>query len=184
MIRLTIRVILIIAAGVFFLWLFDQNLPVAGVKIITYTFNEVGGPVSEPYPRDRVQNETATASTGSSIRMVEEPLYFDVRSRVDYESADITLYLRNNSSRQVQLGARVFGDTWQTVIPSDQRRATAAEGWDTINAQFDLRTVPRHQNKYTFVISAPGLRYEADSKESIYLSHADIHLLRKPLFKK
>ncbi|MBI4250458.1 hypothetical protein HY622_02615 [Candidatus Uhrbacteria bacterium] len=176
-----IRAVLILIAATFFAWLFDQNIPVAGVKNITYTFSEVGGPVSEPYPRDRIARESAGLQKDRPISMVEDPLYFDVHSRIDYETADIVLYFHNESVRSVQLGMRVFGDTWKTVIPSDQSRGTSGE-WDTISAQFDLRDVARFQNKYTFLLSAPGLRYDPNGNESLTISRADIHLTRKPLF--
>jgi len=178
---LAIRAVLILIAAAFFFWLFDQNIPVAGVKNITYTFSEVGGPVSEPYPRDRLQRETGGQQNDRPIRMVEDPLYFDVRSRIDYETADIVLYFRNESARPVQLGMRVFGDTWRTLLPSGQSRSKAGE-WDTIHAQFDLRSAPRFQSKYTFLLSVPGLRYDPNGKESLTISRADIRLTRKPLF--
>lgn len=182
MIRIAIRMALIIVASGFFLWLFDQNIPFAGVKKITYTFSEISGPVSEPYPRDRTHKELVGTDGTQTIRMVEDPLYFDVRSKVDYEYADIILYFRNESDRPAQLGMRIFGDTWKTIVPSGQRSGSAEGGWNTIQARFDLQQVPRYQNTYTFLISVPGLRYESKDNESLVLSHADIRLIRKPLF--
>ncbi|MBI2483731.1 hypothetical protein HYV71_00925 [Candidatus Uhrbacteria bacterium] len=183
-IRVAIRAALFIAAALYFAWIFDQQIPFAGIKKITYTFSELSGPVSEPYPRDRTQRVGIARDGSVPVRMVEDPLYFDVRSRVDYESAEISLYFRNESNKQARLGMRVFGDTWQTVIPPGQTIEAAASAWDAIHARFDLRSIARRQNKYTFLISAPGLRYQNDNGESLLLSHADIRLIRKPLFGK
>ncbi len=158
----------------FFLWVFNQNIPLAGTKIITYNFRELNGAVSELYPRVRtIDPSQEPQKEGRTI--IEDPVYFDVRTRVAYEKALVRMWYKNRSGREVSLGLRIPGTDWKNVVASSPQKSREGE-WEIIEAEFDLSGIPLVQNKYTFLISIPGLQYDSRQKETVIAWRADITL--------
>lgn len=168
------RTFLIVCVVSFFLWIFDQNIPFAGKKNITYNPNKLHGAVSELYPLARVLNPSQE-SQNEGRTIIEDPIYFDVRTRVAYRGAHLKLSYQNTSSHSVSLGMRIHGSEAKNILA--QKITRDRDGvWETVEADFDLSVVPLLQNKYTFLISIPGLEYEGLQKETILAHRINITL--------
>ncbi|MBI4272649.1 hypothetical protein HY621_02250 [Candidatus Uhrbacteria bacterium] len=164
----------------FFLWVFDQNIPFAGTKEITYNFRELNGVVSELYPRARAVNPSEeTEKEGRTI--IEDPVYFDVRTRVAYEKARVVVWHKNGSGREVSLGVRIPGTEWKNIVSDSPRRSHDGD-WEILEEEFDLSEIPLTQNKYTFLISIPGLEYDSAKNETVIAARTYITLTRKSLW--
>ncbi len=174
------RIFLIACVIGFFLWIFDENIPFAGIKIITYNFRELNGAVSELYPRARTL-AVAQELQNDGKTVIEDPVYFDVHTRIAYERARVKMWYKNRSAREVSLGLRIPGIEWKNIVANSPQRSRDGE-WETIEAEFDLSGIPLLQNKYTFLISIPGLQYDNTEKEKVIAAHTLITLQRKSLW--
>ncbi len=172
--------LLILCVVGFLVWVFDQNIPVAGTKILTYNFKDLSGAFSELYPRDRVAPDDEQTKDLKVKRITEDPVYFDVRTRMPYERATLRVEYQNTTSREVSLGIRIPGQEWKTALNRDGKRSKQGE-WEVIESSFDLSKIPLHQNKYTFVISIPGMEYDKPEIGSLLASRAVVTLQRKSL---
>ncbi len=175
------HIVLILCVVGFFVWIFDQNVPVAGTKLLIYNFKDLSGVFSELYPRDRVAPDDEQTKNLRVKRIIEDPVYFDVRTRVPYEQATLRVEYQNTTTKQVSLGIRILGQEWKTSLDQNGKRSKQGE-WEILESSFDLSTVPLYQNKYTFVISIPGMEYDKPEVGSILVSRATITLQRKSLF--
>lgn len=163
---------------VFFGYVFNQHIPFTGVRIISYTFDRPHGAIGIFRPPARY--ELVEGEKGRSIaKIIEDPVYFDIKNIAPYRSAEISFTYQKHTSRSVQLAAKpVSGGEQFTIIPF---REDKMGDWMIGTADVDLSAVSRQNSKYTFALSIPGLVANA-SDEYVLVSRMNIRLERSPLF--
>lgn len=163
---------------VFFGYVFNQHIPFTGVRIISYTFDRPHGAIGIFRPPARY--ELVEGEKGRKIaKVIEDPIYFNIKSILPYHSAKISFTYQKHTSRHAQLAAKpVSGGEQFIIIPF---REAKIGGWTIGTADVDLSAVSRQNSKYTFALSIPGLVANT-SDEYVLVSRMNIRLERSSLF--
>lgn len=150
----------IIVGGVFlyFLLLLNAHIPFAGTKEFTYTFGELNGTLTALQPLARVEGVVGDRSAGPQL-VREDPVYFDIRTRIPYDTATFQLEYQNKTPFPVSMGIKKGDEAW-SFATTPFARTQKSDGWEQGILTLDLSQGVRSGNKYTFVISIPGLTIE------------------------
>jgi hypothetical protein len=161
------------------LYILNYHIPFSGVKEIRYNFRAPDGTVSHVYPVARVKD--MARQDGRTYRaMIEDPVYFDVRTVAPYDTARIDLVYQNTTRTPLQIGMKLqSGETAFDLKPLQDERKEGQ--WTRGTAQFDLSRASYYNSKYTFAFSVPGLRAEQVDTGEIRLSQMVFTLERPPL---
>lgn len=163
---------------VFFGYIFNQHIPFTGVRMISYTFDRPHGAIGifrPPVRYELIDSE----KTGKIAKIIEDPVYFDVKSSVPYRTASFSFAYQKHTSRTVQLAMKPASSGGRFIlIPFREEKKG---DWTIATAHVDLATASRQNSKYTFALSIPGL-VANDSNEYVLVSHMNIRLERQPLF--
>ncbi len=175
---LTHRFALAIAAILFVAWIFDQHIPFAGVRVIEYTSGVQNGVVTRPHPLDRVR----TDEEKKIERLIEDPVYFEVKAPVSYNRATIRVRYQNRTAIPIRMGLLRNANP-NDVLFSPLIEAGKDGEWSIATAQVDLSKTQRINGRYHFLFSMPGVRFERPENGYLVLSHVTLRLEREPLFR-
>lgn len=161
------------------LFVVNYHLPFSGSKKITYDFRGPDGTISHVYPVARVRD--IARGDGRTYRpMIEDPVYFDVKTRVPYRAARIELIYENTTSIPLAVGMKLSDGGSPFDLRSFEN--IIQEGrWSRGSASFDLSRASYYNGKYTFAFSVPGLRTERTGQGEVRLSQMRLILERSPL---
>jgi len=97
------KIIVIVLPAVLLFWLIKKDLALDGSVEFNYDFNRLSAGITELFPADRVvKNE------GRGVRVVAEPVYFEVRLPQTFETAKIELTYQSSDLSLLQLGLRTL----------------------------------------------------------------------------
>lgn len=163
---------------IFFGYVLNQHIPFTGVHVISYTFDRPDGAIGVFRPS--VRYEFITSDKGGKIaKVIEDPVYFDVKSIIPYQSAVISFVYQNHTSRLVQLAMKpANGGEQFSIIPFLEEKKG---DWIIGTANVNLTAASRQNSKYTFALSIPGLVANS-SNECVLVSRMEIRLKRQSLF--
>ncbi|MBI2644970.1 hypothetical protein HYW94_02220 [Candidatus Uhrbacteria bacterium] len=178
-VRLFVRICLFFGILIFFVWIFNENIPIAGIKKITYTFGTPHGMVSQLRPMARLGEQGR--ENGISYQSIkEDPVFFDIRTPISYDMLSVEIAYKNTTNKQFGLGIRQFlVQTDFFITPFEP--AGMRDGWSIGKAEISLKDIRRMPGKYSLSLSVKGLKYYPDRIESVRVSHMQITLTRKPL---
>lgn len=159
------------------LFIVNYHLPFSGAKKITYDFRGPDGTVSHVYPVARVR-DIARADGRTYRPMIEDPVYFDVKTLVPYKAARIELVYENTTSIPLAVGVKLPDAGPPFDLKSLENR-TQEGRWSRGSALFDLSRASYYNGKYTFAFSVPGLRTEDTGQGEVRLSQMRL-LLERP----
>lgn len=159
----------------FIFWILDQHIPFAGKRVIEYTSGELNGIVTRPHPQDRVH----TDEKRHLEKFIEEPIYFEVKTTLDYDAVTILVRYQNHASVPVQLGLKRSDRPGDVLLSPIQNQGSDGD-WSLGKASFSLRDIPRIGGRYSFLFSMPGVQIEHPERGSVLLSHMTLTLNRKP----
>ena len=162
----------------FFSYLLHAHIPFTGTKTIVYTSDALHGQIGRLRPLDRIPQDTL--ANGRHIdRMVEDPVYLDLKTIVPFDKARLSVFYKNETPYALSLGVNAAEKGWN-IQTKELEIEEGEDGWTIGSSEFDLTAVQRRKEVYQFLISAPGLRYEKH-EGSIFISKIIIHLQRKPV---
>ncbi|MDP2630517.1 MAG: hypothetical protein Q8P56_03860 [Candidatus Uhrbacteria bacterium] len=170
----------IAVAGVLFSIL-NYHIPFGGEKNIRYTFDGPSGMISFVYPVSRVRDRERAQDGAPFIRMVEDPVYFDVTTSVPFDTATLDVTYENTSPIPLQMGAKQKEGDTPSILLKQFEQISRTGNWSNGTVSFDLRTSNRYNGKYTFVFSVPGLVTEKNVPGEVRLSEMTLRLKRKSL---
>ncbi len=154
----------------------NQHVPFTGVKTIKYTFDRPHGAVG--IFRPPVRYELVENGPNRIAKIIEDPVYFDVKTSVLYKNATIRFNYQKHTQKKTQLAVRVWQDGVKfSTIPFEE---TVVGDWVQARATVDLGMAMRENGKYTFALSIPGLIAHI-SDEYILVSDMTIQMVRQPL---
>lgn len=163
------RLVLAVGVGGIVFSIFTYHLPLSGVKRVYYDFRAPDGTVSHLYPVARVRD--LVSQGGKTYRpMIEDPVYFDVKTAVPYKTARIDLVYENRTSIPLRIGMKLPEGGPAFELKALERGSVA----------FDLSRASYYNSKYTFVFSVPGLRTENTAAGEVRLAEMTLTLERKP----
>lgn len=168
-----------IAAAFMIVGVMNYHVPFSRVKTIEYSFRGPDGTISHVYPVARVR-DVARADGRTYRSMIEDPLYFDVRTLLPYGKARIELVYRNKTAVPLKIGVKLKnGETAFDIKPF--ANITKDGEWSRGEVAFDLSPASYYNSKYTFAFSVPGLRAESAAAGEVRLSQMTLTLERDPI---
>lgn len=163
---------------VLFLYILNSNIPFAGKKILTYTFEKPHNVISHFRPWVRYQEVEEKSEEKKVIKIIEDPVYFDIWTPVPYRKVRIELMFKNVSKAPLSIGLRRSPSQWDILL--QPIIVVRKEGeWTIGYGEFDLSDIPLQYQKYTFLISAPGLIVEKPEYGYVFLARERIILERE-----
>ena len=167
-----IRSILLIAAGVLFVYLLWMNFSPLGEQTITYSFKE--SPFTAGLrPSTRIQKIECQKNIGRSQVISSDPIYFDLLLPRRFQSVKLEIQYQDPSQEEIKVGIRV-GDEWQYFEETLIRHQTNS-AWTTGTAVLNLKIANIQANKATFVLSAKHIK---DNSETIKIREIKFLLSR------
>ncbi|MEK7648530.1 MAG: hypothetical protein AAB400_01295 [Patescibacteria group bacterium] len=167
------RISIALAIVLFVGYIVHQHIPFTGVRVISYTFDRPHGAVGVFRPP--VRYELVEHGKRRIAKIIEDPVYFDVKTSVVYASADIMFTYQKHTMRTTQLAVREWQDGWKFSTQPFTEKLVG--DWVEARAHVDLSSAVRENGKYTFAFSIPGLVAGA-SDDSILISDMTITLIR------
>lgn len=182
MVRLLVlwRILLAIAVLVLCAYIVNYHFPFSGMKTIETDFRAGKGIVSYLYPVARVRDMAVT--DGRSYRpMVEDPVYFDVRTIVPHERVRIILIYNNTTGVPLKIGMKLPEGTGADFELHALENEVKEGEWTRGEVLFDLSRASYYNSKYTFAFSVPGLRTEGVGAGEVRLAQMTLTLERDPI---
>lgn len=174
------RAVLVVGvAGILFSVL-NYHIPLSGEKNTRYTFDGPTGMISFVYPVSRVRDRERAEDGALFIRMVEDPVYFDVLTSVPFDTATLEVTYNNTSSIPLRMGVKQKEGEMPSILLKDFEPVSRAGNWSKETVSFDLRTANHYNGKYTFAFSAPGLVTEKNIPGQLRLAEMTLRLKREP----
>lgn len=177
--RVLWRCVLAVAVVALVLFIANYHLPFSGVKKITCDFRGPDGTISHAYPVARVR-EMARADGRTYRPMIEDPVYFDVKTLVPYRAAHIELIYNNGTVVPLKIGVKL-PDGGPPFDLKSLENITKEGRWSRGSASFDLSSASHYNGKYTFAFSVPGLRTERTGQGEVRLAQMRLILERPSL---
>lgn len=177
--HLLFRVFLFAVSVIFFGWILNENVPIAGIKKIMYTFGTPNGIVTQLRPMARL-GQNGIENGISYQKIIEDPVYFDVRTPITYDTMSVEVLYKKHTSRQFGLGIKQFPTQISFFTAPFVSVGTEGE-WNMGRVEIPLQGIDRMPGKYSLSLSLQGLEYNPKSDEYILVSRAEITLKRKPL---
>ncbi len=171
------RICIALVIVCYFGYILNQHIPFTGIHTISYTFDRPDGAIGVPRPPARF--ELIRDDSGKQIaKVIEDPLYFDIKTLVSYQLAKISFSYQKHTNRTVQLALKSSetGQQFTTMRFSEKRDGE----WTIGTADVDMNHMVRQNGKYTLAFSVPGLIANT-SDDYILVSRMDITLVRKSL---
>lgn len=171
------RTFIVLAVLVFFGYILNQHIPFMGVHTISYSFDRPNGAIGVFRPSVRYELISGEGNK-KMAKILEDPVYFDIKSIVPYHSAHFSFMYKNNSSHHVRLAYKSMqlGKQFK-IVPLYEK---ILGEWTVGSADVELIDAARENSKYTFAFSLPGL-VANKSDEHVVVSRIDIRLVRKSL---
>jgi hypothetical protein len=167
-----VRLVLLVTAGVLFVYLLWMNFSPLGEQTITYSFEE--SPFVEGLrPSTRIQDIECQKNIGCSQVIFSDPIYFDLLLPRRFQSVKLEVKYQDPSEEEIRVGVRV-GDEWQyyeETLVTQQTDNT----WTTGVATLNLKIATIQANKATFVLSTKHIK---DNPETIKIEEIKFHLKR------
>lgn len=166
--------VVIFCAGVFFIvWIFDQHIPFAGVRVIEYTSGVPNSIVTRPHPLDRVE----THEKEHVEKIIEDPVYFEVKTSVPYERVTLIMRTQNHATVPLKVGLK-RSEQGNDVSIQPLLHDKSDGDWSIDHVSFDLAGSLRVSDRYYFLLSLPGVQYEYPERGYALLSTMTITLER------
>ncbi len=178
-IRWYVRGLLFLGVVTFFAWIFNENLPIAGIKKIQYTFGTPNGSITQLRPMARL-GEHGNEDGISYQKIIEDPVYFDMRTPVTYDTMIGEIVYKKHTLKEFRIGIKQF-PTQTNFFTVPFTSVSTQGGWIKGRAEISLKEIQRLPGKYSLSLSIPGLAYRPNSDEYVLVSNAQITLQRKPL---
>lgn len=169
-----------VVVGILF-FVLNYHIPFSGEKNIHYTFDGPLGMVSFVYPVSRVRDREQAEDGVKFIRMVEDPVYVDVTTRIPFDMVTLEVTYDNTTDIPLAMGIKQKEGSSPSILLKEFESVSRVGNWSKGTVSFDLRSANHYNGKYTFVFSAPGLVTEKSISGDIRLSEMTLHLKRKPL---
>ncbi|MEK7618756.1 MAG: hypothetical protein AAB416_00770, partial [Patescibacteria group bacterium] len=133
----------------FFLWVFNAHVPFTGVTELEYTAGNLSGRITRLHPLDRVR--LALNQDGRTIaeNLIEDPVYFEVKTAVDFRRAQVTFFYQNRSGSQIGIGIR-RGSDYKSFDITPLKSVGSQGAWTIGEATLDLTGARRERNRYHF----------------------------------
>lgn len=176
-IQIATRIILVLGVLIFFGSIFNGHVPFTGIKHIEYVFDHPHGSIGVMRPPVRYRVERDGDYT--SARILEDPIYFDIRTSIPYKRMVVVIRYRNESTLPFRIAVRSTQHGWSFVSHEFVSREDGE--WMIGMADIDLSLAVRHNGKYTFALSVPGLVLETGNGASVLVQSLSIDLYREPL---
>lgn len=157
----------------------NAHFPFSGVKILATDFSASKGIVSHLYPVARMR-DMAYANGRAYRPMIEDPVYFDVKTVVPYRTARIELLYDKRTVIPLKIGMKLSKGTDARFELKPLENETREGTWTRGEVSFDLSDKSTYNSKYTFVLSLPGLLTEKPDSGELRLSHMTLTLEREP----
>lgn len=168
------RVIITILVVGYFGYITHQHIPFTGVRTISYTFDRPDGSIGIFRPPVRYEL-IETGKEGVVAKVLEDPVYFDIKTLVSYRQAHIVFRYQKHTTRTVQLAVKSsLQDKAFATVPFQEQ---ADSDWIVGSADVDLTSASRQNRRYTFALSIPGLVAHT-SDDYILVSRMDVRLTR------
>lgn len=158
---------------------FAYHIPLSGEKDVHTAFDGPKGSISFVYPVSRVKDRERGEDGVSFIRMVEDPVYIDVHTRVPFDSARLDVTYINTTSIPLQMGIKLQEGSNPAILLKSFEHISQKGNWSRASVSFDLTRAKRYNGKYTVVFSAPGLVTEKNIPGELRLAEMTVHLKRK-----
>lgn len=158
----------------------NAHFPFSGVKILNTDFSAGIGIVSHLYPVARMR-DMAYANGRAYRSMIEDPVYFDVKTVVPYRTARIELVYDNRTAIPLKVGMKLPKDADARFELKPLNFQEVQGVWTRGEVSFDLSDASTYNSNYTFVLSLPGLLTEKSDTGELRLSHMTLLLEREPL---
>lgn len=177
--RYVVRGLLFFASVAFFLWIVNENIPLAGIKKIAYTFGTPNGIITQLRPMARL-GQSGVENGTSFQKIIENPVYFDVRTPVTYDTMVVEVLYKNHTSHELGVGIKQFWTQTDFFVTPFKEIGTQGE-WKMGRAEISLKGIRRLPGRYSLSLSLPGLVYRPDNDEYVLVSRAQIVLKKEPL---
>ena len=161
-----IRLIIIAAPVILFVFLFYRYLIPSGKLAVNYDFCNESPFISRLSPDGRVlpiEKEQAFCQQ----KMVIDPVYFDVRLPQSFRQAEIFLEYKKPPEQSLMLGVRNSLDAWSWQV-KDVVGYVDQSGRSYAQVFFDLQGAVLENKRLRFIISSPGL--ETKNQEITFYS--------------
>lgn len=165
-----------IALSAFSIFILNANIPFAGTITFEYNGGELHGNIGRLRPLDRIEYEESRKKE-KPLRIVENPVYFDVRVPIAYDRAHIQVVYRNHSPYRMAAGQRL-SDRDARVILRELHTIKEDGGWTRGIVSFDLLEQKVSGKPYTFLLSIPGMRIQRREQEFIEIRTIRVELER------
>lgn len=156
----TIKIVLILAAIGLGLWLINQNYPSSGQLQIEAVLGKDSPMISRLGPAVRVKIEKDYA------RVLETPIYFDLRSLPWFKQAQLELIFSKQGLALEGIGGQT-AKGWQYDVQKPILMTDLGAGWQQAVFNFDLTKIYQQKNIRRFIISTQPTRGEGDSSLNI-----------------
>jgi len=155
-----INIFLILAAVGLGLWLINQNYPSSGQLQIEAVLDKDSPMISRLGPAVRVKIEKDYA------RVLETPIYFDLRSLPWFKQAQLELIFSKQGLALEGIGGQTARG-WQYDVQKPILVTDLGTGWQRAVFNFDLTKIYQQKNIRRFIISTQPTRGENDSSLNI-----------------
>lgn len=174
------RILLVTSIVGFFAYVLNATIPFAGRAVLEYTAGTPHGRITRLHPQDRVLLVPILDDTSIAESLIEDPVYFEIKTAVPYREAELEFVYRNRAGIQVSVGVR-RGKEFESfdLVPIQELPSRGI--WQRANARVNLAGVSREKNRYRMIIALPGISYDHPGSGDVLLSKMRITLRRDPL---
>lgn len=171
------RILLFAGIVGFFAYVLNATIPFAGKIVLEYTAGTPNGRITRLHPQDRVLLVPILDDTSIAESLIEDPVYFEIKTAVPYREAEVEFAYRNRAGIQVSVGVR-RGTAFESFDLARLHELPARGLWQRGVARIHLAGVPREKNRYRMVIALPGIAYDHPGSGDVLLSKMRITLER------
>ncbi len=160
----TIRVVFVLVPVLVFGYFSYKYVNPSGVLEFEYDFCRETTPyVSGLTPKGRVLDIEKT-KTRCEQRMVIDPVYFDVRLPQSYRKVILDTEVEKSVEQKLRIGVGVNPDNWKWEFGENMKTSENENiKTRTYRTTIDLTDAKFENNRYRFIISAPGLDISGES---------------------
>lgn len=174
------RILLVAGIVGFFAFVLNATIPFAGRVVLEYTAGTPNGRITRLHPLDRVLSVPILDDTSIAESLIEDPVYFEIKTVVPYREVEVELAYRNRAGIIVSVGVR-RGKAFESfdLVPIQELPSRGI--WQRATARIDLTGALREKNRYRMIIALPGIAYDHPGSGDVLLSKMRITLRRDPL---
>lgn len=160
-----IKIVTIITGVAALGFLFWQKAAPGGAVAYETTFNGESNFIYGPYPLGRVDR------LNGILQVNDEPIYFDVYSPRQFQTAVVKLKYKNESNLPAYLGVKWPGE-WSFYLVELE---PSAADWHEQEIQFDMANAWRENNVVKFMFACSDL---GESKKKVLIETMEVKLIK------